>query len=65
MNVTQTFCFCFAASKRTCLPAWLGDWLVTQQKAHTKGTLDAARRKQLEALGVVWKTKSIQEHHLP
>ena len=31
----------------------LGDWLMTQRKAHTNGTLDAARRTQLEALGVV------------
>ena len=31
----------------------LGVWLSTQRKAHTKGTLDAARRTRLEALGVV------------
>ena len=29
-------------------------WLRTQRLAHGKGTLDAARRARLEALGVVW-----------
>ena len=31
----------------------LGKWLSDQRTAHTNGTLDAARRTQLEALGVV------------
>ena len=34
----------------------LGEWLANQRTAHTKGTLDAARRTRLEALGVVWDT---------
>ena len=32
----------------------LGKWLSVQRTAHKKGTLDAARRVQLEELGVVW-----------
>ena len=40
----------------------LGEWLVTQRKAYTKGTLDAARRTRLlEALGVVWQTPFEQQ----
>ena len=39
----------------------LGDWLSKQRTAHTNGTLDAARRTRLEALGVVWGTSFEQQ----
>ena len=38
----------------------LGTWLTTQRTAHSKGTLDAARRARLEALGVVWDAQEQQ-----
>ena len=41
--------------------AKLGEWLLTQRKTHTNGTLDAAaRRTRLEALGVVLDPKEGQ-----
>ena len=37
----------------------LGSWLCNLRKAHKNGTLGAAQRTQLEALGAVWSSKTM------